>query len=159
MGLAAWLARNDLARRTIRSQGLTRFCAAALLSGYAWLALGAGAVLAAGGLHAGSRTYDAAIHALALGFVFSMIFAHAPIVLPAVLRVAFPYHPVAYLPLALLHASVALRVAGDYMGSDAVVRDAGLLNGLALAGFIAFGVVSVVGAQRAARGGTAVRTP
>ncbi|HEV8105930.1 MAG TPA: hypothetical protein VGP97_00305, partial [Burkholderiales bacterium] len=47
-----------------------------------------------------------------VGFVFSMVFGHAPIILPAVLRTRFPYHPVLFVPLALLHASLALRVAG-----------------------------------------------
>jgi hypothetical protein len=159
VALAAWLLRNDIARRTIRGRGLTRFCAVALLSGYAWLAIGGGSILAAGGLYAGSRAYDASIHAVALGFVFSMIFAHAPIILPAVLRVPFPYHPTAYVPLALLHASVALRVAGDYMSNDAVVRNAALLNAVALGAFIVLGIVMVVGARLAARERAELRTP
>ena len=57
-----------------------------------------------------SVEYDAALHAIFVGFVFSMVFGHAPVILPAVLRVRFPYHPVLYLPLALLHASLAVRV-------------------------------------------------
>ena len=35
-----------------------------------------------------------------------------PVILPAVLRVSLPYHPALYVPLALLHASLALRAAG-----------------------------------------------
>jgi hypothetical protein len=54
--------------------------------------------------------YDAALHAIFVGFVFSMVFGHAPVILPAVLRVKLPYHPALYVPLALLHASLALRV-------------------------------------------------
>jgi hypothetical protein len=54
--------------------------------------------------------YDAALHAFFIGFVFSMVFGHAPVILPAVLRVRYPYHPVLYAPLVLLHASLALRV-------------------------------------------------
>jgi hypothetical protein len=76
-----------------------------LLAGYFWLALG-------GALAALGVARDAALHAVFVGFVFSMVFGHAPIILPAVLRTAFPYHPVLYAPLALLHASLALRVAG-----------------------------------------------
>ena len=37
VGLALWLARYDIARRTVRQRGLTRFIAAGLLTGYAWL--------------------------------------------------------------------------------------------------------------------------
>ncbi|MCD4521467.1 beta-N-acetylhexosaminidase [Burkholderia pseudomallei] len=37
--LAAWLVRYDVARRTVRQRGLTRFIAVCLLSGYGWLAV------------------------------------------------------------------------------------------------------------------------
>src|SRR3989338_9206540 len=39
LGLALWLLRQDIARRTVKEQGLTRFIAVCLLSGYAWLPL------------------------------------------------------------------------------------------------------------------------
>jgi hypothetical protein len=101
--LAAWLLVFDLARVTIRQDRLPRYVAACLLAGYFWLAVGGLGFLLEANL-------DAALHALFVGFVFSMVFGHAPVILPAVLRVRFPYHPVLYLPLALLHASLALRV-------------------------------------------------
>lgn len=101
--LAAWLFAFDLARVTIRQDRLPRYVAACLLAGYFWLGLG-------GALMALAVAYDAALHAVFLGFVFSMVFGHAPVILPAVLRVRFPYHPALYLPLALLHASLAVRV-------------------------------------------------
>jgi hypothetical protein len=100
--LALWLFAYDLARVTVRQSGLPRYIAVCLLSGYAWLAFG-GALLAA------AVAYDAALHAIFVGFVFSMVFGHAPVILPAVLRVKLPYHPVLYLPLALLHASLLVR--------------------------------------------------
>jgi len=101
--LALWLFTYDLARVTVRQNGLPRYIAACLLSGYAWLGFG-GALLAA------AVAYDAALHAIFVGFVFSMIFGHAPVILPAVLRVKLPYHPALYVPLALLHASLVARV-------------------------------------------------
>jgi len=101
--LALWLLAFDLARITVRQAALPRYIAVCLLSGYAWLALG-GALLAA------AIAYDAALHAIFVGFVFSMVFGHAPVILPAVLRVSLPYSSVLYLPLALLHASLAIRV-------------------------------------------------
>ena len=148
LGLAAWLFRHDIARRTVRQRGLTRFIAVCLLSGYAWLALGAAVLLAAGALVPGSPSYDAALHALALGFVFSMVFGHAPIIFPAVLRVAVPYHPGFYLPLALLHGALALRLAGDATGHFASTRWGGLLGALALLAFIAATVASVLRGRR-----------
>ena len=143
LALAAWLLKQDIARRTVRKRGLTRYIAVCLLSGYFWLAVGAATILAAGDFAPGTRAYDAAVHALALGFVFSMVFGHAPIIFPAVLRVAVPYTPAFYGPLALLHASVALRLAGDASGMFELVRVGGLLNAIALAAFI-LGTAGVV---------------
>jgi hypothetical protein len=134
--LAAWLARYDIASRTVRASGLTRYIALCLLLGYAWLALG-GAALALG------TQWDAALHAILLGFVFSMVFGHAPVILPAVLRLRFPYHALLYAPLALLHVTLALRVAGDLAQSPALRAAGGAGNAAALALFI-LAVVSLV---------------
>jgi hypothetical protein len=150
LALAGWLARCDIARRTVRQRGLTRYIALCLLSGYVWLALG-GAVMAGAGLVPGRPSYDAALHALLLGFVFSMVFGHAPIVLPAVLRVALPYHPIFHAPLVLLHASLALRLLGDASGSFALAHWGALGSALALAAFI---IVMAGAVLRSGRTGT-----
>jgi hypothetical protein len=136
LALAAWLVKQDIARRTVQQSGLTRFIALCLLTGYFWLAVG-GALIAAFGLAPGGWPYDAALHALLLGFVFSMVFGHAPIIFPAVLRVTLPYHPSFYAPLALLHASLALRLAGHAGLGFHVTRWGALLSALALAAFVA----------------------
>lgn len=147
--LAAWLARYDIASRTVRAKGLTRYIALCLLTGYAWLAFGGVALFLVPG--ASRELWDAALHALMLGFVFSMVFGHAPVILPAVLRVAFPYRAVLYLPLALLHASLAARVAGD-LAHEAGWRAAGAVgNAAAVALFIVTGAVLVVSARIASR--------
>ena len=143
VALSLWLLRQDIARRTVRDKGLTRFIAVCLLSGYGWLLL-AGAIILGAGLVPGSAAYDAALHALMLGFVFSMVFGHAPIIFPAVLRVAVPYHPLFYLPLALLHLSLAVRLAGDLAGLADWRSLGGLLNALALAAFILNTIAAVI---------------
>jgi hypothetical protein len=158
LALAAWLLRHDIARRTVRQQGLTRFIAVCLLSGYFWLAVG-GAVMLAFGLAPGHAAYDAALHALLLGFVFAMVFGHAPIIFPAVLRVAVPYHPGFYAPLALLHASLALRLAGDASGQYALTRWGAMLSALALVGFIANTVAAVVRGRFAGTRTATARVP
>ena len=145
---AAWLARFDLARRTVHDRGLSRYAAVCLLSGYAWLAV-AGLLIAVNGLAVGTPGYDAALHALFVGFVFAMVFGHAPIIVPAVLRIALPYTAAFYLPLGVLHASVALRVAGDATGSASLLAAGGLAHAAALALFIATAVVAVVRGRRA----------
>ncbi|MET9340798.1 hypothetical protein [Nonomuraea sp. NPDC003804] len=134
LAVAVWLAWHDVARRTVRARGLSRYAAVCLLTGYGWLAV-AGALWTVTGLAAGSFLYDAALHALFLGFVMSMLFGHAPVILPAVLRVRLPYHPVLYAPLALLHASVAVRVAGDLAGAGEVRATGGLLAVVAVLTF------------------------
>ncbi len=145
--LAAWLARHDVARRTVRQPGLTRFIALCLLSGYCWLGVSGALAVLAGGAAAGPR-YDAFLHALLLGFVFSMIFGYAPVIFPAVVGWRVPFAPRFYVHLCLLHATLALRVAGDLLGS-ATARDwGGLGNVLALLLFLGNTGYGVLGARR-----------
>lgn len=150
LALAWWLLQHDLARRTVKTKGLTRYIAVCLLAGYAWLALAGAIVLGAGGLQPGTPAWDAALHAVALGFVFSMVFGHAPIVLPSVMRVNLPYHPAFYGPLAALHGALALRMAGDATGHAGLLRWSALLSALALAAFVA-GTLAAVRRGRRAR--------
>ena len=159
LALALWLLKQDIARRTVRQRGLTRYIAVCLLAGYAWLAVGAVIILAAGAFTPGTRAYDAALHAIALGFVFSMVFGHAPIIFPAVLKVAVPYHPGFYAPLVLLHASLALRLAGDAAGHSAAVRIGALLNAIALAAFIVGTALAVLRGRAGRPGVRATRQP
>jgi hypothetical protein len=148
VALALWLGKQDIARRTVRGKGLTRFIAVCLLSGYAWLALGGAVIVAAGALAPGAPAYDAALHALALGFVFAMVFGHAPIIFPAVMRVRMPYHWTFYAPLALLHLSLAARLAGDAVENYEWTRMGALLNAVALAAFIVGTVAAVIRGRR-----------
>lgn len=128
--LALWLAVFDIARRTVRAGGLSRYMAVCLLGGYAWLAVAGGAWVA---MALGAPTRDAALHALALGFVVSMVFGHAPVILPALARVKLAFGPVFYGPLLLLHASLALRLLGVIEPRLAALGATG--NALALAAF------------------------
>lgn len=139
LALAGWLAVHDVARRTIRSTGLPRFAAACLLAGYAWLGFAGTAWLLVGRPDGGGLR-DAALHALFLGFVISMVFGHAPVILPAVLRVRLPYHPILYAPLALLHASLLLRVTGDLGGISSARTIGGVLGEMSLVLFAACAV-------------------
>ncbi len=116
LALSVWLAFNDVARYTIRRPGLPRYVAVCLLSGYVWLAVGGALLLRYGAVSAGLQ-YDAALHCVLLGFVFAMIFGHAPIIIPAVIGLAVPYRVAFYVPLVLLHLGVAARVGADLAGS------------------------------------------
>lgn len=147
LALAVWLLRYDLARRNARQQGLTRFIALCLLSGYGWLVI-AGMLGLAGGFLPGHPWRDATLHAVTLGFVFSMIFGHASIIFPAVMRVRIPYHSLFYVPLLVLHASLALRVLGDLGGNFSLRREGGMLNAVALLLFIVTMLASVIRGRR-----------
>lgn len=140
--LAAWLLLFDIARRTVRKTGLTRYMAVALLLGYLWLAFAGLQRLHHGGLTAGPH-YDALMHTLFVGFVFSMVFAHAPIILPPLTGWPIQYSPLFYGPLALLEASLALRIAGDATLDLAARRWGGLLNELAILLFLAVMLVAL----------------
>lgn len=117
LGQTVWLLRHDVARVTVRRPGLPRFVAVSLLAGYAWLTV-SGVLWVAMGLGArGPLLHDAVVHSLFLGFVLSMVMGHAPIILPAVLRLPLRFTRAAYLPLVVLHVSVAVRVTADLAGS------------------------------------------
>ena len=110
--MAVWLIRYDVARRTIRSTGWTRYSALCLFSGYGWLIL-AGIYGLFSGYQIAGPAYDALLHMIFVGFVFSMIFAHAAIIFPALTGRYIPYHLYFYVPFGLLHGFLALRVIGD----------------------------------------------
>ncbi len=151
VGLAATSWHGDVARRTIRSSGVTRYMAAALLVGYIWLAAG-GIMWLSGGLVPGTSTYDAAIHTILIGFVLSMVFAHAPVIIPAVAGVELPYRPSWWVALGLLHASLLARVIGDLLAPTARVKGWGAVGNvtaiLVFVGLSAYSASTARGARR-----------
>jgi len=71
-----------------------------------------------------------------LWFVFSMIFGHAPIILPAVLNLPVVFHASFYSHLVLLHASLVIRIIGDLAASPSLRMWGGLLNAIAILLFL-----------------------
>lgn len=146
--LAAWLGVWDIAWRTVRRPGATRYIAVALIAGYVWLAGGAVTWLLVPDA-ATIFAYDALIHTVFVGFVLSMIFAHELVIVPAVLGIALPFTRAFYAPLALLHVSLATRVAADVMGDPTLWQWAGTTNVIAVLLFAAVTVASARGIVRA----------
>ena len=142
LALAVWLLRYDIARHTIKVAGLTRYMAVCLLSGYAWLGIAA-LLGTAGAFQPGAILRDAALHALLLGFVFSMVFGHAPIILPAVTRLRLHWHVGFYLPLIVLHLSLAARVIAGVDEWFALRQVAAISNAVAIALFMLIVVTSL----------------
>lgn len=133
--LGGWLLRYDIARHTIKKTGLTRYIAACLLPGYVWLVIAGGLWLIAG-LPPNSMIIDAMLHAIFLGFVFSMIFGHAPIILPAIMPLDITYRSVFYAPLILLQGALVVRIIADLTLNFSLRQWAGLFNVLAILLFL-----------------------
>jgi hypothetical protein len=159
VALALWLARYDVARFTVQRKGLPRYIALCLFGGYVWLGIGGLIRLFAIRLEiAGSPAYlvyDAMLHSVFLGFVFSMIFAHAPIIFPAVAGRPMAFRRVFYYHVAVLHLSLILRIAGDLTGSFSAYRSGGLLGVVALAMFLAASLYGMAAGQSEARASSA----
>ncbi|HEX7891648.1 MAG TPA: hypothetical protein VF522_20025 [Ramlibacter sp.] len=153
LALAGWLFAFDIARRTVRAEGLSRYMAVCLLGGYAWLAVG-GLAWAATALGLPAR--DAALHALGLGFIVSMMMGHAPVILPAIARVKLLFGGFFYVPLAALHASLLLRLGAGFANFPWRAQGA-LLNALAIALFALTAAGAAI-AWRRRHGGRISRT-
>jgi hypothetical protein len=144
---AVWLMRYDMARVGIRKQGFHRYVAAGLLVCYGWLLLH-GLVLLLGGIQ--PLFYDLYLHTFFLGFAFSMIWAHAPIILPSVLRSPHrPYHPLLWLGWALFQLTLLARVAFSLLGELELRRFFGIANGFTIVlMFVAMATVMMLRVRR-----------
>ena len=111
---ALWLLRYDMARYAIKRQGQHRYSGLLLIAGYVWLLVMAALLTLQQYLPFG---YDAVLHSFFIGFVFSMIFSHAPIILPAIVKLPVKiYRPLLYGWFVLLQLSLLVRIIGDATG-------------------------------------------
>lgn len=138
---AVWLLRYDMARRNLKIKGQHRYSGLLLLVGYGWLFATALFQFFAARV---PFAYDAILHSFFIGFVFSMIFSHAPIIFPAVARLPVKiYRPVLYVWFAVLQVSLVMRLAGDAAGNVPLRKTGGVLNGIAILVFFATVAVTV----------------
>jgi hypothetical protein len=83
------------------------------------------------------------VHAVFLGFTLSMVMAHAPVILPAVLHRSLPWHPALWAPLALLHLGLVVRLwLGDAHHVHLAWQTGGVLDVVPLLLFAATGAWS-----------------
>lgn len=141
IGSSVWLMRNDLIAINIKRRGLPGYTAVSLLAGYMALLLSGifFCVLSEQWLN-----YDVIVHSFFIGFVFSMIFAHGPMILPGVMGISVtPFSRVLYFWLLLLQVSWLTRVAADVMVALEVRKISGLLSAVAILGyFLTMGVLT-----------------
>ena len=143
LACTAWLLVHDIARRTVRQSGQTRFSAVCMLAGYFWLGV-TGLYLLVSPPGSGTFAYDAAVHGITIGFVLSMVFGHALIILPAITGVIVRDHPALYGPLVLLHASVVLRMVSDYFE---LIEPRAISGPLTILGFVGFAATLAVASR------------
>lgn len=125
-----WFVRYDIARRSVKKGGQFRYIATSMIMAYGWLGIHALIALFAGAhpLH-----YDLYLHTFFLGFAFSMIWAHAPIILPAVLKfTASPYHRSLWIVWFLFQLTLAARVVATFMQSPDLRLMSGVANGVSI---------------------------
>lgn len=147
LALLGWLVWHDVARRTIRSTGVTQYMAACILAGYVWLTVAA--VVLIFGEPRTPAAYDAVVHSVLLGYTFSMIMAHATTILPAVLRVRLPFNRWFWVPISLLQLALLVRIGvGDLGGITAAWRWGSVLALIALLAFVATALITAVIAAR-----------
>ena len=135
--------RVDVAINLVCSRGLPRFSAACMLAAYGWLAV-TGILWMSSQFLPGELVYDAAVHAVFIGFTLSMIFAHAPVILPAVVHRALPYHSVLYVPVAAVHMGLIVRIVSDTQNFVPGHQLGGVINVVGVLGFLLTAVVLAV---------------
>jgi hypothetical protein len=133
VAIAAWLLTYDMARKSVSKPGIHGYTGLLLLCGYGWL-------MTAGLLMVFSEPfgfmYDAMLHSFFVGFVFLMVFAHGPIIIPGILGAPIkPFRKTLYVWFALLTVSLAVRMGADLFFLAELRKWAGLVNGLTILGF------------------------
>ena len=143
---AGWIIRYDISLKTIKQKGLPRYVAVCVQTGAAWLLVGGIVMILYKNIPAGPH-YDIIVHTVFVGFAFSMIFGHAPLIFPSVLKLPLEYRSYFYAPLALLHASLALRVISDLSVWTAGRQWGAALNAAAILLFFAANIASAASSR------------
>lgn len=139
-GIAFWLLQNDMPKHSIKKVGLHRFVGINLIIAYLWLFLfGIWQFLP----FQTTFGYDAYIHLYFIGFVLSMVLAHAPIILPSVLRLGIkPFHTMMYVWIGIIQISLMIRLISDVTEDTTWRKIGGLMNGIGFVGYL--GTVAIL---------------
>lgn len=144
--MAFWLFKYDIARKSVKARGMHRFTGSLLLAGYFWLLVcGLLMIVDFGSIF----NYDAMLHAFFLGFTFSMIFAHAPIIFPGVAGLVIrPFHDSLFIWGILLQFSLAMRIISGLLMETSYRTISGMLNAVIIILFFINLVILIISKQR-----------
>jgi hypothetical protein len=127
---ALWLLKYDMAKHSIKVRGQHRYSGLLLIIGYAWLIIMSVLLFFQDRLVFG---YDAVLHSFFIGFIFSMIFSHAVIILPAVTKLPVKlYRPFLYVWFVLLQLSLVVRIIADLFEDIVCRKIGGIANGISI---------------------------
>lgn len=135
--LAAFVAFYDASVRTSQqnisgssAHGLHRFLRNALFLAYGWLFLAAIAMMLSSEIP-GAIMKDVMFHLIGLGFIFTMILGHAPLILSATLG-KLPPGRAPVIPFFLFQTATCIRILGDFafMKSIPIWQWSGWISGL-----------------------------
>ncbi|EOZ96816.1 hypothetical protein A33Q_2126 [Indibacter alkaliphilus LW1] len=127
---ALWLFAFDMAKVAAKKVGQFRYIGIGLRFGYIWLGL-SGLILSF--FSHSPFHYDLFVHSFFLGFTFSMIWAHAPIILPVVLNIKEkPYHPILWFGWIVFQMSLIGRIVFSALEIQIGRTMFGLINGYSI---------------------------
>jgi hypothetical protein len=147
---ALWMLKHDVMRIGLKKEGLTRFSSVALLMANSWLIMNSLFLFM---LPDNIYSYDILVHSFFIGYAFTMIFAHGPIILPGVLGITSkPYHPILYGWLFLVQGSLLIRLVSDSMLYTEWRKISGVLMGVGILLYFVTLVVLVIRERLKAKG-------
>lgn len=140
--IAFWLLHFDMAKITARKENQFKYIGVGLKVGYVWLVLH-GLTLCF--LNAHPLFYDLYLHSFFLGFAFSMIWAHAPIIFPMILSIQEkPYHPVLWIGWTVFQLSLLGRLAAALLKLPEWRTLLGVINGWSIIAMFAMMAMIVI---------------
>lgn len=141
--IGVWLLRYDMANVAARKDKQFKYIGIGLKVGYVWLILN-GVILCFLELH--PLFYDLYIHTFFLGFTFSMIWAHAPIMLPMVLGIQEKlFHPILWIGWSLFQLSLFGRIVSTLLNLPDWRVWFGIFNGWNVLGmFVLMGFILLI---------------
>lgn len=137
MGLSAllisiWLLVFDMAKVAAKKKAQFRYIGIGLRVGYLWLGA-QGLILLL--MEGHPLFYDLVIHTFFLGFTFSMIWAHAPIIFPTIFGIReTPYHRILWWPWSLFQVTLLGRIGFGIFGDYQWRKIMGISNGYLILG-------------------------